>query len=432
MPKRTREGEAVEVADDSWTPERDPDQISLAGNQFTQVFVTLHQPPRGPPIDMKNFQLKDASKVIFAVWQVEIGEISGKEHLQMVLAFGTKDKNGRVTRCRVRFRQIKKAIIGHMHACLQHVKCMAAAIKYCQKEHTRAPGTTPTIIGTPPEDHQGERTDLDCVIDSLKANPSQSMFDLGLAAPSVVARHMRFFDMLVSGFNHRSKPTRRKVTRYYFWGESGAFKTTCAFEVFKGLGEVYRVPPVKAGQTMWFPNFTGNEKVLIIDDITPNTIPLSYFLQLSDDFIFQVEGKGTHCTASWDIMIVTSNFPIEQLYPDAPSESRKAVERRYPNRYYFARDHPLPVIPLPNGNLVDCGAIVEKFKAEQEQESLLPVQRTENEEEREPPAPNRPPTPLSSPNPSIPQLREASPVPWEKEDEIPPTIRDSADPLDSR
>lgn len=102
-----------------------------------------------------------------------------------------------------------------------------------------------------------------------------------------------------------SKSTHRDVKVAVLIGPSGSGKTRLAYDIDP---ELYSKP---AGH--WWDNYSG-QKTLLLDDYYGD-IPYAQFLQVLDRYPLQVPTKGSFVPALWDLVIITSNDPVERWYP---------------------------------------------------------------------------------------------------------------------
>lgn len=129
----------------------------------------------------------------------------------------------------------------------------AQAIAYCTKEDSRLDG--PWTAGETPENHQGERTDIEYGAALVKEEGLQALVQ---ERPELYVRHSKGFELL----SHKIyKPEiREDLEITLLIGNPGAGKTTYVYDKH-GLENVYTHEP---GQP-WFDGYE-RQPVLLLDD----------------------------------------------------------------------------------------------------------------------------------------------------------------------
>ena len=85
---------------------------------------------------------------------------------------------------------------------------------------------------------------------------------------------------------------------------------------------------VKA-QNKWWDGYTG-QKAVLIDDFDQQGECLAHHMKIwSDKWPAQGEIKGGHVPLTYDRLIVTSNFTIDQAFKNSDPETIKALNRRF-------------------------------------------------------------------------------------------------------
>lgn len=79
----------------------------------------------------------------------------------------------------------------------------------------------------------------------------------------------------------------------------------------------YQEKPYDKGANKWWDSYT-NQKVALIDDVDPKKMEhLGHFLkQWTDKFAVTGETKGGHVQLNHHVLIITSNWTIEECFPD--------------------------------------------------------------------------------------------------------------------
>jgi hypothetical protein len=117
--------------------------------------------------------------------------------------------------------------------------------------------------------------------------------------------------------NHPKESTRGTWIR----GPPGSGKT---HSVHSQESDLY----IKA-QNKWWDGYTG-QKAVLIDDFDQQGECLAHHLKIwSDKWPCQGEIKGGHVPLTYDRLIVTSNFTIDQAFKNTDPETIKALNRRF-------------------------------------------------------------------------------------------------------
>lgn len=111
----------------------------------------------------------------------------------------------------------------------------------------------------------------------------------------------------------------QSVTGVWFYGPSGTGKSHRARAEFPGS---YLKPANK-----WWDSYQGQSSVLI-DDLGIQHAPLSHHLKIwADRYAFPAEQKGSTIQIRPLVIIVTSNYTIEELFKDYPNDIEPLLRR---------------------------------------------------------------------------------------------------------
>jgi len=192
---------------------------------------------------------------------------------------------------------------------------------YCTKEESRVPGSVPIEIGDPPT--QGQRTDLDHLRDVLKEHGLREAFERDF---TTTVRYWRGFEKYLSLVAEpRTRDTPQEC--YYFYGAQGTGKTRAVWETIQDDSRVYPVPTSSAQP--WFDNYRpGHHTVILVDDYRGQW-PIPFFLQFLDRYSLLLPVKGSHMPMGRAKIYVTSNEPLEIIYPNVSPVTMAALKRRF-------------------------------------------------------------------------------------------------------
>lgn len=247
------------------------------------------------PIDNPDSQI-----VQCLYYQVEEAPTTHKIHLQGFI----------VTKKRSVFNTIKKLFPG----C--HIEKARGTqeqnVAYCSKSDTKILG--PFIIGE--LEHPGKSTPLESCVDLVKKGSTfKQVCD---EYPQVYVKHFRGLQAL--RFALLSEPPKwRTLEVVYIYGKTGVGKTRYCYELSPNL---YKV--VNNGQ--WWDGYYDQESILF--DEFYGDIRVKDMLNWLDGYPIQLPIKGGFTYGRWIKVYITSNNPLESLYPTVPLDVREAFIRR--------------------------------------------------------------------------------------------------------
>lgn len=238
----------------------------------------------------------------YMCWAQEVGE-QGTPHLQGYVAWDNPRS----------LNKFKLAISNRLHyeshtngtAQQNRNYCLGMVEKKGFKEN-------PTFeeVGEIPE--QGERTDWKSALTQL---------DAGNTITSVVQTQPQLLPTIRALERYKQlalQPKHRDVEVIYLTGDAGTGKTRWAWETYPDL---YSKP-----EGQWWDGYSGQTTILLDDYY--GDIPYSQFLKVLDRYPIQVPVKGGFVWAQWERVIITSNMPIDQIYPMTPALKRRITETR--------------------------------------------------------------------------------------------------------
>lgn len=240
------------------------------------------------------------TQVAFLTGQLEHGSNTGYLHWQVMVAFKTK----------VRLAAIKKLFGNEVHCELTR---SSAADAYCNKEDTRVAGTQ-FELGVRPFKRNSAK-DWDRVRESALNG------DLNSIPSDIYVRH--YFQLKKIKTDHEKPQTRGEVKVRLFLGPSGTGKTYNAWQEF-GFSETYSKIPT----TKWWCGYTGESKVIM--DEFRGQVSIGLLLRWLDPagYPLMLETKGAQVPARFNDIIITSNLPPEDWYPDLDEATKGALRRR--------------------------------------------------------------------------------------------------------
>lgn len=193
------------------------------------------------------------------------------------------------------------------------------AREYARKPDTRQAG--PWEVGTWHAAGAGRRSDLEGVRQAIREGASEL---------EVADQHFESWVRFRASFNAYRQllnvvENRRDVETRVLWGPSGTGKTHRAIN-YGGDSYWILTRPAARNMPLWFDGYSG-ERVFIIDEFY-GWIPFDFLLRLLDVYRLQLSIRGGFVWARYTRVVITSNVPPEEWYPNLPLARRAALERR--------------------------------------------------------------------------------------------------------
>lgn len=269
--------------------------------------ITINNPPEGFSFS----SWADSADVRYAVGQGERGE-EGTAHIQAYAEWSRA----------IDFASLKASF--EPYGVAPHLEKRKGTRKqardYCMKDDTYCEDVlNRTEIG---EWTGGEVKARACEQAITLAKEGKSFEDALEVIPSW-ARFARAYDNLLTTY-HRPKPIVR--TAIWLTGEPGSGKTRAVYDAY-GFDNVYQTFTTSAA---WFDGYRG-ERVLLCDDMVPaeTRISANNLLRWGDRYPIRANTKGGSIRLEHHIIVVTSNYTIDEFYPSVPDVTRRALKRRY-------------------------------------------------------------------------------------------------------
>lgn len=275
-----------------------------------------------PYVEKDRLLLPQWEGMLYRVHQLEKGK-EGTSHYQGFVIFEK----------RITLPSLKKLPGGERAHWERMLGTPEQARDYCMKEDTRQEGPWEAgdwkeiskIVG------KGKRSDL--LLIQEKIDEGQPLHEIYQEHFSTCASFFKFFERykFLKEFEEAQKEREIKVILY--WGVAGSGKTYSAFKNNPGCYILRK----GNGANLWFPGYTG-QKTIIFDDFDGSWMGISTLLRLLDVYPLHVEDKGSSTPAQWTKVIITSNQPIEDWYPEAYQkcpERLEAVKRRIHEIKFF-------------------------------------------------------------------------------------------------
>jgi len=185
---------------------------------------------------------------------------------------------------------------------------------------------------------QGKRTDLDVVVERIRAG--DSMESINDQFPTQVIKFGRGIQLSRSLHLARLAPSTFPRTVIVLYGRSGSGKSLWARQFAQANNlTVYSKNLTKSSDTQWFDGYDG-EACLILDDFTDQAVSFRELLIWTDIYKHRIQVKGAMSMAAWSHVIITSNICPNFWYESYVGAQREPLMRRL--------DHTLEAPPAPH------------------------------------------------------------------------------------
>lgn len=181
-----------------------------------------------------------------------------------------------------------------------------AAIDYCRKEDTRAPGTQPFVYGDLPSRAPKKRSADDVAAICVNAIKNRDLATLKEEHPEIVFHNSKKIMNYVQLSDNVDRTSTKEIFCIFVHGAPGLGKT---FGVVGTFADDYHSVRHYRHDHVWFDGYTG-QSVLLIDDVSQANRPTyENILHWCDRYQERVPVKGGMTISKWNIVIVTSNEP---------------------------------------------------------------------------------------------------------------------------
>lgn len=146
--------------------------------------------------------------------------------------------------------------------------------------------------------------------------------------PSIRIRHLRTLEYVSNRYGRTPPENLDNVCGLWYYGAPGTGKSTAARNISL---DQYGTQPFDKPQSKWWCGYT-DQPVILIDDL--DTAVLGHYLKRwADKYPFPAEYKGGSMVIRPKLVIVTSNYTIDELF-NADGQMRDALKRRFATTHF--------------------------------------------------------------------------------------------------
>ncbi len=230
---------------------------------------------------------RNSKGLVYIAGQIEVCPTTGKLHVQMYMQFNAQ----------VNTKLIQELINEKAHVGVRE-KSHEVALRYVNKEDTRAPWASPFQYGTPVLEGKGARNDIGAAVATLKE--THSLYEVWNSHPVEFLKYHRGFEKALALENPMADV--QKLVKIYY-GLPGTGKTHLAkMELREGGAKLYM-----GDSEGWFDGWNGRDN-LLIDDFEPGDLTSRQLKKLLGEDEAQVRVKGGFVSVLCHKVIITSNF----------------------------------------------------------------------------------------------------------------------------
>lgn len=234
-------------------------------------------------------ELKKDNRTTYWVVGREVAPETGHKHLQGYVEFS----------CARTWKAVQRK---YLFDFCEHAKgSPSQASLYCKKEGNFIEHGTIKMM------KQGERTDLDSVLQMIKEGATT--LDVIEYAPEVYAKHMRFFDKFMGICEKVNSDKQRKMKVTVLIGPPGVGKTKWAVNQARSYRNYFIV---NSDEAFPFDGYDG-EEAIILDDFYGG-VKYHVLLRWLDGHMLRLNVKGGHRYAMYTHVYITSNKDVESWY----------------------------------------------------------------------------------------------------------------------
>jgi len=249
--------------------------------------------------------MPDWDKVRYCIYQRELCPTTQKPHFQGYLELTSPQRLAALKKhwCETAHYESRKGTRDQ-------------ARDYCRKADTRDPEFQTVEFGEwEYPKGQGSRTDLQAWTDLI------SKFPLAEACQVMPVMMLRFPNGSRTLKNLMILPRTKLTTMIVYWGVPGSGKSYAAASI-SSASCFWKSP-----DNRWWDGYEG-QKTVILDDFSPDQLPLAVMLRLVDRYPLQLEVKGGMVQFVAETIVVTANTDPKTWYGGCAQWRRRITEEK--------------------------------------------------------------------------------------------------------
>lgn len=266
----------------------------------------------------------DEVHMTYLIFQQEICPTTSRPHYQGYVSLKTPQRMTGV-----------KRILRNSQVFLSRARDESAAIEYCRKRESRAPGTEPVEFGRLPR--APKSTSLQAVCHDLKHGA-----DVREVALKYSDTFVKYHKGIVALQAQLVAPALVDRVVFVLHGPAGSGKTRHVYDAFP-IDRIY-TPLLPGHGVVWFDGYRpGFHKVVLFDDYDRQSrMLLSHHKFVTDRYIYNAPVKGGTVYIDAPIVIFTSNEAPQFWFGDLTDAHNDAISRRITKSWYVhALDSPV-------------------------------------------------------------------------------------------
>jgi hypothetical protein len=273
---------------------------------------TLNNPTAEVITQMQKYFMLNARWVI---WRREVGPVNGRTHLQGFVVFHKP----------VRWSYTLKDQFPWWIAPKAMLSSYQDQVDYISKD-----GPIDWEFGVRPADPNDRRAQGGKTAAAIQQALFAQFFEMAKSGRMMEIRPdylIRYYTtwVKIQKENLGMPASLTHVSGVWIWGPSGSGKSSHARDLFR---DAYIKPTTK-----WWDGYVDHQQV-IIDDLDPSHAWLAYLLKIwTDRYAFIAEVKGCVLSIRPEVVCITSQFSIDQIWENDP-ETVQALKRRCQVRYW--------------------------------------------------------------------------------------------------
>lgn len=313
----------------TWAGDKPPSNPMTSTNAFCEVFATLNHPRAREilPQLVKEFEyLTEHGKVLFWACSFEEGSTTGNPHLHAAFKFAAKHRRSKMV------KDIPSLLGSDLQSRSQKASWTQTVdyFKYLDEDKTelnpffRQGGSFPLVDGARSAGRsKGSETSQEMYAEAINFAEAGDFESLKKAQPGIYVKYFSTLEKISQLKQHEDMDV---LGGLWIVGDSGLGKSRLVREYARARGWSVAI---KGADNIWFPVNAGTAQMICLDDADHSTAKLSNLIKtIGDHYPAQVQVKGGLMMIRPEVVVITSNLRIEQIFFDLEADI-KPIKRRY-------------------------------------------------------------------------------------------------------